>query len=224
MTLSRPALKLFAAILGLTAGQQALAQAMATPPAATAPASATPPAAAAAPSDAVPSTTTAMPAAAAPAKAVAGMTVKDAAGGIVGTVTKVGDGFIAVKTDKHEANLPTASFTAQGGALLFGETQAQLNAEIEKQDAATAALFKVGTKVSGSAGADAGTISALDSSSVTLKLPSGKVVRVPRSGIAASGDALVVGLTAAELEAAAVPASTTTTKKTGSVKKSKKKK
>ena len=37
-----------------------------------------------------------------------------------------------IKTDKHEALLPKASFTVDGGKLLFAMTQAQLNAEIEE--------------------------------------------------------------------------------------------
>lgn len=214
MTKFRASFSLIAAMLGMAASQQAMAQATAAP-AMTAPASA-------APAATSPAASTA-PATAAPTATV-GMTVKDAAGAMVGTVTKVGEGTVTIKTDKHEAALPAASFTAGGGSLLLGMTQAQLNAEIDKQDAASAALFKVGAKVSGSAGADAGTISALDAETVTLKLPSGKVIRVPRSGIGAQGDALVIGMTAAELDAAATPATKTTTKKATATKKTVKKK
>jgi preprotein translocase subunit YajC len=46
-----------------------------------------------------------------------------------------------------------------------------------------------------------GTIDAVDSESVTIKLQSGSLIRVPRSGVAAGGDGVVVGLTAEELEA-----------------------
>lgn len=116
----------------------------------------------------------------------AGMTVKDAAGGTVGTVTAVADGFITVKTDKHEVKLPSSAFTPSEGAMLSGQTQAQLNADVDAQIVKGQAMFKVGTKVSGSGGADAGTVTALDADTVTLKLNSGKLVRVPRTGLAAS--------------------------------------
>jgi preprotein translocase subunit YajC len=138
-------------------------------------------------------------------KPAPGMMVKDTAGGIVGTVTKVGNGLVTVKTDKHEAILPISSFTPNKGALLFAMTQAQLDADVEKQDAAAAAMFKEGARVRGTGGVDAGTITALDADSVTLKLASGTSVRVPRSGIAAAADGLVVGMTAEQLEAAARP-------------------
>lgn len=134
-----------------------------------------------------------------------GMTVKDTTGGIVGTVTKVSNGLVTVKTDKHEAILPVSSFTPHQGALLFGMTQAQLDADVEKQDAAAAAMFKEGARVRGTGGVDAGTITALDANSVTLKLSAGTLVRVPRTGIAAASDGLVVGMTAEQLEAAARP-------------------
>jgi preprotein translocase subunit YajC len=146
---------------------------------------------------------------AAPAGAIApapGMIVKDTSGGIVGTVSKVGDGLVTVKTDKHVAVLPVTSFTPHEGALLFAMTQAELNADVDKHDAEVAAIFKEGAPVRGTGGVDAGTITALDADTVTLKLASGTLVRVPRSGIAAAADGLVVGMTAKQLEAAAGPA------------------
>jgi preprotein translocase subunit YajC len=212
MTNVRNGLMALSGALVLGVSQPGFAQTATTPPAAT-------------PS----STTTA--AAAAP---VAGMTVKDTAGGIVGTVTAVTDGFVTVKTDKHEVRLPVASFTPADGSLLYAMTQAQLNAEVEKSATASAAMIKEGASVKGSGGADAGTITALDAKTVTLKLPSGKAVRVPRSGIAAGADGLIVGMTAADLDAAAGPApaasasqttkARTTKKKASSNKKTKAKK
>jgi preprotein translocase subunit YajC len=86
---------------------------------------------------------------------------------------------------------------------LFGMTQAQLNAETEKSLAAAAASIAAGATVKGSAGAVVGTIDTLDADSVTIKLQSGSLIRVPRSGVAAGGDGVVVGLTAEELEAQA---------------------
>lgn len=141
-----------------------------------------------------------------PAGISAGMTVKDTAGGTVGTVARVETGFVIVKTDKHEVRLPANSFTPHEGALLFGMTQAQLNAEVEKSLAAAAAKIAPGASVTGTAGAAVGTITAVDDQTVTIRLASGNLVRVPRSGVAPGPNGVVVGATAADLEAAAKPA------------------
>lgn len=142
----------------------------------------------------------------APAGISAGMTVKDTSGGTVGTVARVDSGFVIVKTDKHEVRLPANSFTPHEGALLFGMTQAQLNAEVEKSLAAAAAKIAPGAAVTGTAGAAVGTIAAVDDQTVTIKLASGNLVRVPRTGVAPGPNGVVVGATAADLEAAAKPA------------------
>lgn len=155
---------------------------------------------------AVAQTATATAPAAASPSATVGMTVKDPAGGTVGTVTDVSEGFVTVKTDKHQAKLPAASFRATAGALLYGSTQAQLNSDIEAQLAAGEAQFKTGATVTGAGGANVGTVTAVDAESVTMKLASGKSVRLPRTGVAPSANGLVLGMTAAELDAAAAGA------------------
>lgn len=141
------------------------------------------------------------PAAAAPAAIAAGAVVKDTNGGEVGTITRVDGQFVIVKTDKHEVRLPATAFTPSNGALLFGMTRDQLNAEVEKSLAAAAAKIAPGAVVTGTAGATVGTITAVDADTVTIKLASGALVRVPKTGVAASGNGVVVGATAAQLEA-----------------------
>ena len=143
------------------------------------------------------------PAAAAPAAIAAGAVVKDTNGGDVGTVTRVDGQFLIVKTDKHEVRLPSNAFTPNNGLLLFGMTQAQLNAEVEKSLAAAAAKIAPGAVVTGTGGATVGTITAVDADTVTIKLASGALVRVPKTGVAPSGNGVVVGATAAQLEASA---------------------
>jgi preprotein translocase subunit YajC len=130
-----------------------------------------------------------------------GTQVVDANGGAVGTVTAVNGDVVTVKTDKLEANLPKASFAPNEGKLLIGNTQAELNALIEKEKAAADAALAVGAPVKDSAGASVGTIEAIDAEFVTLKLASGKSVRLPRTGIAGSANGAVIGTTLAELEA-----------------------
>lgn len=141
------------------------------------------------------------------AAVTAGATVKDTSGGVVGTILRVEGDQLMLKTDRHEVPLPVASFTATDGGALFGLTQAQLNAEIDKAQAAAAAQIVVGATVKGVAGNEVGTIEAIDSQVLTLKLTSGKSIRLPRSAVGGGPNGPVIGLTAEEMEAAAKAAS-----------------
>jgi preprotein translocase subunit YajC len=132
-----------------------------------------------------------------------GMSVRDTAGAEVGTVASVDGQYLVVKTDRHEVRLPVTSFTPSNGTLLFGMTRDQLNAEVDKAKAAADAKIVAGAAVTGAGGAAVGTIEAVDAEFVTLKLPSGKSVRLPRKGVAGAPNGVVTSLTAAELEAAA---------------------
>jgi preprotein translocase subunit YajC len=145
-----------------------------------------------------------LPAAAA---VTAGATVKDTAGGEVGTIVRVEGDQLILKTDKHEVRLPVASFTATDSGALFGMTRAQLNAEIEKALDAANAQIVAGATVKGANGAAVGTIEAVDDQFVTLKLASGTSVRVPRAAVAVGPGGPVTSLTADQLEAAAKGAS-----------------
>jgi preprotein translocase subunit YajC len=139
---------------------------------------------------------------AAPANAFAvGTVVTDAKGGAVGTVTAVNGDIVTVHTDKLDANLSKSSFTPSEGKLLVGLTQAELNAAVEKDKAAADASLAVGAEVKGSGGATLGTIDAIDTEFVTIKLASGNKVRIPRSGIAGAATGAVIGLTVEQLEA-----------------------
>ena len=75
-----------------------------------------------------------------------------------------------------------------------------LQAGAPTQNAAAEASLAIGSPVKGTGGADIGTIESIDTEFVTLKLTSGKSVRIPRSGIAGSAQGAVVGLTVADLE------------------------
>ena len=131
-----------------------------------------------------------------------GAEVRGPSGGLVGIVQSVeGDNYV-VKTDKYEVRVGKSSFTPHEGAFLFGMTQQQLNAEFETALAAASANLAAGMTVQGSQGTPVGTIETLDDQFVTLKLFSGKLVKIARSGIAAGQQGAVIGMTAAELEAA----------------------
>ena len=131
----------------------------------------------------------------------AGMEVRGPNDSLVGTVKTVNGDFVIVATDRHEASLPKASFTPHEGKLLFGMTRDQLNAEVDKAQAAASAALIPGAVVQGAAGVQVGTIDAIDDTGVTLKLQSGKLVKLPRNGIGVGPSGPVIGMTAAELEA-----------------------
>lgn len=140
---------------------------------------------------------------AAPAAAQSvGMPVVDATGAPVGTVTAIRGDNLQVKTDKHEALLPKSSFTVSGAKLLFGLTQAQLNAEIEKSTAASQQAIVAGATVTGAAGTPVGKIEAVEDGKVTIALDSGQRIQVPVSGLRGNADATVtIGYTADQLQA-----------------------
>lgn len=132
-----------------------------------------------------------------------GMAVVDTQGGAVGTITAVATDTVTVKTAKHEAQLPKTSLTISEGKALFGLTQADLDASVERTLAAMpGAGLKIGATVKGKGGTSVGTIDMVEAGNVTIRLPSGLRISIPRSGIAVDADGGgVIGLTAAELEA-----------------------
>ena len=131
-----------------------------------------------------------------------GMPVTDTNGGAVGTVTAVQGDNIQVKTDKHEALLPTASFAVDGNKLLFAMTQAELNAAIEKSLDAANASVAAGAAVKSVAGADIGKIESVTDTAVVIALPSGKKVQIAKNGVRGNPDGTVtVGFTPEQIEA-----------------------
>jgi preprotein translocase subunit YajC len=140
---------------------------------------------------------------AAPASAQSvGMQVVDTAGAPVGTVTAIKGDNVQIKTDKHEALLPKASFTVHEGKLLFGMTQAQLDAKIEASAAASQAAIVAGATVNGTAGTAVGKIETVANGQVTIDLASGKRIEVPATALRGNADGTVtIGYTAEQLEA-----------------------
>jgi preprotein translocase subunit YajC len=143
------------------------------------------------------------PAPAAAATFTAGAKVNDTQGGEVGIITSADGEFVNLKTDKHEVRLPKSSFTAHNGGFIMAMTRDQVNAAVEQTLAQAAANLVAGAAVTGSQGNSVGTIDAIDSEFVTVKLTSGKLVRLPRNAVAAGTSGAVIGMTVAELEAAA---------------------
>ncbi|MFL6774823.1 MAG: hypothetical protein ACJ8FN_00350 [Sphingomicrobium sp.] len=131
-----------------------------------------------------------------------GMQIVDTAGAPVGTVTAIQGENVQIKTDKHEALLPKASFTLSNGKLLFGMTQAQLNAKIEESAASSQKAVVAGATVNGSAGVALGKIEAVDGGQVTVSLNSGKRIQLPSTALRGNADGTVsIGYSAEQLDA-----------------------
>ena len=146
----------------------------------------------------------AVPAAAQTTAPAVGMQIVDTTGAPVGTVTGITGDNVQIKTDKHEALLPKSSFAVGDGKLYFGMSQAQLNAEIEKNQAAAGASVVAGATVKGLQGNEIGKIDSVSDSGVVIALSSGKKIQVAPSGVRGNSDGtVVVGLTAEQLDAAA---------------------
>jgi hypothetical protein len=135
-----------------------------------------------------------------------GAAVTDQSGASVGTITAIDGANLTLHTDKHDIQLPVSSFTPTDSAVLFGMTQAQINAAYESALAQAQQAFAVGTAVKDRNGASVGTVQALDAESVTVQLGNG-IIRLPRSAFAGSPSGLVTGATLAELQAHATPVS-----------------
>jgi len=131
-----------------------------------------------------------------------GMQIVDTTGAPVGTVTAIQGDNLQVKTDKHEVLVPKASFTLNGGKLLFGMTQAQLDAQVEAATAASAKAIVAGATVNGAGGAAVGKIEAVDGDNVTISLTSGQRIQLPGKALRGNADGTVtIGYTAEQLDA-----------------------
>jgi hypothetical protein len=131
-----------------------------------------------------------------------GMQVVDLAGAPVGTVTAIHGDNLQVKTGKHEALLPKASFRADGGKLLFAMTQAQLDSQIEATMASANAAIAAGATVKGAGGTQVGTIDSVADGKVVVALQSGQKVAIPANGVRGNADGTVtLGYSSAQLEA-----------------------
>jgi hypothetical protein len=130
-----------------------------------------------------------------------GMQVVDPAGATVGSVSALKGDNLVLKTDKHEVQLPKTSFRVDQGKLLFGMTQAQLNAEIEKSLTAAGASVVAGATVNGIGGTPVGKIDAIADGKATIALTAGQKIQVPQDALRGNPDGTVtIGYTSAQLQ------------------------
>jgi hypothetical protein len=131
-----------------------------------------------------------------------GMQIVDSTGAPVGTVSAIQGDNVLVKTDKHETLVPKASFTVNAGKLLFGMTQAQLDAEVEKSKAASQAAVAAGATVKDLDGVEIGKIGSTDATGVVIVLTSGQKIQVGPNAVRGNKDGTVTaGVHAAQLQA-----------------------
>ena len=153
--------------------------------------------------------TPAMAQQAAPAAAAAtveistGAQVSGPQGAPVGTIAAVGAEYATVKTDKYEVRLPKTAFAKGPNGLAIGLSRDALNATVEQSLGKLDDALKAGATLYGAQGATIGTVETVEGDLVTVKLASGKKVRLPKSGFAPGPNGPVVGLTAEQLEAQA---------------------
>jgi hypothetical protein len=140
----------------------------------------------------------------------AGATVKDTTGAPVGTIESVNGPNAVLATGRNKVQVPLTSFAQGTDGLVFGLTQAQLDAEADKAaQASLQAALKPGAAVNDTTGAPVGTIESIEGSNAVLATAKNKVT-VPVTGfVAGPNNTLVVGSTAAQIDAQAAAAAPT---------------
>lgn len=141
----------------------------------------------------------------APAQLKVGTAVTGPAGLPVGTVVTVTDRDAVVRTDKHDVRLPLASFRVDPKGAVIGATRDQLNAGIEEAVAKLNQSMVAGASVFDTAGGLVGTIDKIEEGFVTITLPSGRSARLARGDFSMGRTGLLLGLTAAQIEAQLPP-------------------
>ncbi len=147
-------------------------------------------------------------AAPAPAKAnvTAGAAVLDPQGGTVGTVASVSGELAVVDTGAVKASLPVSAFAQGDKGLLISMTKTELEAAAkgaaQGSQAELAALLVPGTAVTDSKGGAVGKIDSVEGEFAIVATPSAKV-KLPKTAFAKGPNGPIIGMTLAELEAAA---------------------
>lgn len=122
----------------------------------------------------------------------------------VGMIIAIEDGYATIKTDKHEIPLPLESYGPGDGKFHVGLSQAELNAAYERQLNAATNSIEVGKEIASVEGDVIGVIELMDEETLTIRLNSDKVVRVPLSGVQEAAPVAIALYPGADLEAAGV--------------------
>jgi len=150
--------------------------------------------------------------AAAPAKAnvTVGAKVLDAAGGDVGTIASVSGGAAIVDTGTVKAGIPVASFAQSDKGLHISMTKTELEAAAKGAQAGAqeqlVASLTPGTAITDQNGGAVGKVDSVEGDFVVVATPNAKV-KLPKTAFAKGASGPVIGMTLAQLEAAAKGAS-----------------
>lgn len=151
--------------------------------------------------------------AAAPAKVnvTAGAAVLDATGGAVGTVASVTGDTAVVDTGTVKAGIPIASFAQSDKGLHISMTKTELEAAAKGAQAGAQgdilASLTPGTAISDPKGGAVGKVDSVDGDFVVVATTNAKA-KLPKTAFAKGPNGVVIGMTMAELEAAAKGAAT----------------
>jgi hypothetical protein len=194
-------------VAALTVGTPALAQ---TAPAQTAPAQTAPAQTAPAQGDAPAQGAAPAQGTAAPASApTPGAVVMGPDGQQAGTVDSVVPGGVVVNTGTNKVTLPTSAIAAGPNGLTASLGKAELDAAAVKAQADAQAQLKTaltpGAQVYGTQGAVVGTVKSADATGAVLTTTKGDV-KLPMNGFTMGQSGPMIGMTAAQLEAAVTQA------------------
>lgn len=136
----------------------------------------------------------------------AGATVTDAKGGAVGKIESVTGDAVVVDTGAVKASIPVSSFAKTDTGFAIGMTKAELEAAAKGASAAQQEKFLAslapGVTVSDPNGGAVGKIENVEGDLVTVATPNAKA-KLPKSAIVQGPNGAVIGMTQAQLEAAA---------------------
>jgi hypothetical protein len=146
---------------------------------------------------------------AATASATAGVTVGasvvDTKGQPVGTIESVSGTNAVLSTGTAKASIPFSSFAKGPNGLVIGISKADLEAQVAQ--ATKPQQIDVGMAVSGPGGVPVGKVDAVSGDLVTVATANSKA-QLPKTAFAQGPNGLVIGMTAAQLDAAAKAAAT----------------
>lgn len=136
----------------------------------------------------------------------AGAAVSDTSGAPVGTIESVNGDLAVVSTGTNKVSLPVSAFGQGDKGPIIAMTKAQLDSAASGAKANAEAELKAqlttGASVYGSDGTVVGTVDATDAQFVTLAMGDQKV-KLPLDSFAKGAQGASIGMTAAELKAAA---------------------
>lgn len=149
------------------------------------------------------------PAATAEAQLTVGAGVFDTSGNQIATVDSMAGDNVVVSTGTNKVAIPKGSFGAGEKGAVIAATREQLDAAGAQAAAAAKqavmAQLTPGADIKGTSGATLGKVKAVEGDIVVVTTPKGDV-RVPSAGFATGPSGIVLGMSAADFEAAVAAA------------------